>query len=55
MVPLCFVMCLVKPGCFNNVVLPFAWSERVQGGSERYYDETKRERDLQLIGVIKSW
>ena len=54
------VFCVNEPGkarkCFNDYVVPSAWSEIVQGGCERYYNERERERErfLWSIEVIKN-
>ena len=37
--------------CFSDFVVPFARSEVVQGGCDRYYDESWRKREIEIFNV----
>ena len=50
-----------KPGkarmCYSNFVVPFAWSEVVQGGCDRCYDERyfEREKEVEMFKLKRGY
>ena len=41
--------------CLSDFVAPFARSEVVQGGCDRYYDERWRKREIEIFSVDREY